>query len=80
MPTFLKTHQVSRDPATGRYAADTELGGGPGCSDESGWELGHWRRLDPRNGRVNGRLYLPSAARNATTITVKCVGRLVAAG
>eukprot|EP00198_Chlamydomonas_reinhardtii_P007924 XP_001697261.1 predicted protein [Chlamydomonas reinhardtii] len=63
--------KVSRDPATGRYAADTELGGGPGCSDESGWELGHWRRLDPRNGRVNGRLYLPSAARNATTITVK---------
>ncbi|KAG2428672.1 hypothetical protein HXX76_011377 [Chlamydomonas incerta] len=63
--------KVSRDPATGHYAVDTELGGGPGCSDDSGWELGAWRRLDPRNGRINGRLYLPSAARNATTFTVK---------
>ncbi|KAG2449700.1 hypothetical protein HYH02_005228 [Chlamydomonas schloesseri] len=63
--------KVTRDPATGKYTADTELGGGPGCSDESGWELGNWRRLDPRKGRINGRLYLPQAARNATTITVK---------
>ncbi|GFR45618.1 hypothetical protein Agub_g7025 [Astrephomene gubernaculifera] len=63
--------KVARDKATGTFSLDTSLGGGPGCSPDWGWEAGQWRRLDERRYKINGRLYLPLSARNATVVSVR---------
>ncbi|PNH08942.1 hypothetical protein TSOC_004464 [Tetrabaena socialis] len=63
--------KVARDAVSGAYTLDTGLGGGPGCGPEWGWEAGQWRRLDERANRVNGRVYLPTSARNATVVSVR---------
>jgi hypothetical protein len=63
--------KVSRDAVTGTFAAENSTGGGPGCGPEWGWELGQWRRLDERNNRINGRVYIPSSAVNSTILTVR---------
>ncbi|EFJ48893.1 hypothetical protein VOLCADRAFT_90623 [Volvox carteri f. nagariensis] len=63
--------KVARNAATGAFSVDNSTGGGPGCGPEWGWEAGQWRRLDERRHSINGRVYLPMSARNATIVTVR---------